>query len=332
MLRKGLLELRCPFRRKISTSTTTNIAANSDRSAITGKALESDDPLSIYIHWPYCEFKCHFCNFNKYLNPPLSSPSNEDQLAKSLLTELQTLLRWFPTKRRVTSVYFGGGTPSLASPHTVGLVLDAISKWCNLEPDAEISLESNPTTAEIDKMQGFREAGINRYSLGVQTLDDEVLTRMGRRHTGKEGLEAILRARKLFERGVTFDMMFGFQDQTAEQWRMQLEVGRNHVSIYQLSLEYGTPLYRDYKAGRYRVPDEDAQADMYDAALEVTASHGLHHYEVSSYASSPDSESWHNMSYWFGQDFIGIGPGAHGRFTIREPNRWIEQCKKLGHG
>ncbi|KAJ2778634.1 radical S-adenosyl methionine domain-containing protein 1 [Coemansia javaensis] len=301
-------------------------------------------PLSLYVHWPFCSFLCRFCAFAKAREP--AGGADHERVTAALVRELETQLAPHADKE-LRSIYFGGGTPSLAEPRSIGRIIEAAGRAVRLAGDAEITLESNPTSAEVAKMRAFRAAGVTRYSIGVQTLDDGALRAAGRLHTGAEGLAAVDRARALFPGRVSFDMMFGFAGQTPAQWRAELETALahadGHVSVYQLTVEPGTPLFRDRRAQRVVLPGDDAQAQMYEAAVAACAARGLRHYEVSSYAA-PGAESVHNMGYWQGRQWVGIGPSAHSRFvdpgsgqwvrSVRTPDirRWVQGCEDRGHG
>ncbi|KAJ1895601.1 radical S-adenosyl methionine domain-containing protein 1, partial [Coemansia sp. IMI 209127] len=268
-------------------------------------------------------------------------------ITNALLAELKTSLTPH-TDKELRSIYFGGGTPSLAKPAHIARIIEHANRLVPLANDAEITLESNPTSAEVGKMAAFKAAGITRYSIGIQTLDDSVLQRMGRLHTGAEGLAAVDRAKALFSGRVSCDMMFGFEGQTLSGWRQDLETvldhADSHLSLYQLTVEPGTPLFRDLNAQRVMLPEDDAQAQMYEAAVELCGARGFRHYEVSNYAKSPGAQSVHNMGYWQGRQWIGIGPSAHSRFTdpasgqrlrtVRIPDirRWAQNCMERGHG
>ncbi|KAJ2797570.1 hypothetical protein H4R21_004270, partial [Coemansia helicoidea] len=271
---------------------------------------------------------------------------DHERITAALLRELQWQLAPHGDKQ-LQSIYFGGGTPSLAEPRNIERIIAAADALVPLARGAEITLESNPTSAEVAKMRAFKLAGVTRYSIGVQTLSDRALRDMGRLHTGAEGLAAVDRARALFPGRVSLDMMFGFAGQTAEQWvgelALALEHADRHVSIYQLTVEPGTPLARDCRARRVELPEDDAQAQMYETAVAACAARGLRHYEVSSYAA-PGAESVHNSGYWRGRQWVGVGPSAHSRFvdpasgqwtrSVRIPDtrRWLRTCEAAGHG
>ncbi|KAJ1966160.1 radical S-adenosyl methionine domain-containing protein 1 [Dipsacomyces acuminosporus] len=307
--------------------------------------MPSRIPISLYVHWPYCSFLCKFCGFSKARVP--KQGIDHGRIASALLKELRTSLTPHMDKT-ITSIYFGGGTPSLARPRHIGQIIEEASRIAHLDPGAEITIESNPTSAEVAKMRDFKMAGVNRYSIGVQTLSDKSLARMGRLHTGAEGLAAVDRAKSLFPGHVSFDMIFGFEGQTVEQWQRELEVALahadKHISIYELTVEAGTPLYRDTKARRTKLPYAATTESMYEVALELCRAKGFRHYEVSNYAASPNAESKHNKAYWQGQQWIGIGPSACSRYidpangkrtsSVRAPstNMWMQMCEDMGHG
>ncbi|KAJ1783651.1 radical S-adenosyl methionine domain-containing protein 1, partial [Coemansia sp. RSA 1938] len=238
-------------------------------------------PFSLYVHWPYCTFLCRFCAFSKARVP--AKGVEHERITSALLKELRTSLA--PHKDKVLqSIYFGGGTPSLAQPRNIAQIIEAANSLVPLASDAEITLESNPTSAEVGKMRDFKQAGVTRYSIGIQTLDDRTLARMGRLHTGAEGLAAVDRARALFPGKVSFDMIFGFEGQTLDQWQKELETvlkhADNHISVYQLTVEPGTPLFRDRNAQRVVLPSGDLSAQMYESAVEMCTAKGFRHYEV----------------------------------------------------
>ncbi|KAJ2524637.1 radical S-adenosyl methionine domain-containing protein 1 [Coemansia sp. RSA 2049] len=303
-------------------------------------------PLSLYVHWPYCSFLCRFCAFSKARVP--AGGVDHALITRALLAELRTSLAPHSRDKELRSIYFGGGTPSLAQPAHVAQIIEQASRLVPLAASAEITLESNPTSAETDKMAAFKAAGITRYSIGIQTLDDGVLQRMGRLHSGAEALAAANRAASLFPGHVSLDMMFGFESQTVDQWQRELETvlahANGHLSLYQLTVEPGTPLFRDIRAQRVKRNPDDTLALMYETAVALCRSRGLAHYEVSNYAASPESQSVHNIGYWQGRQWIGIGPSAHSRFidpasgtclrTVRIPDiqRWVRSCLEHGHG
>ena len=287
--------------------------------------------LAVYVHWPFCAAKCPYCDFNSHVVRAV----DHGAWAAALEREVDRHAAELPD-RRVTSVFFGGGTPSLMAPATAERVLARIAQRWQVANDVEITLEANPTSVEAAKMRGFRLAGVNRVSLGVQALDDAALRRLGRMHSAAEALAAVEVARAEFER-VSFDLIYARQDQTLTDWEGELGralgFGPDHLSLYQLTVEPGTRFGDLFAAGRLRgLPDEDLAADMFEATQAMTAGAGLPRYEVSNHAR-PGAESRHNLAYWSGDDWIGIGPGAHGRFRgpegavrtegHRMPSAWL---------
>ncbi|KAJ8653678.1 hypothetical protein O0I10_010716 [Lichtheimia ornata] len=318
-----------------------SLARSPTRRSITTKA---HDQYSVYIHWPYCESKCTYCNFNKYVNP--SQPPVE-RLTDALVRELRFYLdepRFGLRDKRVASVYFGGGTPSLASPKTIERILDTLQ----IPSDVEVTLEANPTSAESERLQSFRHVGINRLSLGIQSFNDRDLKILGRDHSAASAFNIINKAKRMFDK-VTFDMIFARPGQSIRDWELELkqalDLAGDHLSIYQLSLERGTPLWKaSTKRQLPPVASSEEAADMYDMTVEEAAVHGFSHYEVSSYARARQAMSKHNFSYWQGMDYLGIGPGAHGRLTdiqnhqrIRtfgefHPDKYMALCESEGEG
>nr|DBA27509.1 TPA: hypothetical protein GDO54_007993 [Pyxicephalus adspersus] len=298
----------------------------------------------LYLQWPYCEKRCTYCNFNKYI----AQSDNEGAIRACLLQEASTLIQ-LSQVHRVPSVFFGGGTPSLASPHTIAAVLDVISKYAHLPHNAEITLEANPTSSRRSKLQQFRDAGVTRLSVGLQSLDDGDLQLLGRTHTAAEALDTLKEACKLFPGCTSVDVMFGLPGQSLAAWHSTLErlldQCDNHVSLYQLTLERGTALFKLKEKGQLAFPDQELTAQMYDDARQILGQAGFRHYEVSNFAKN-GAVSTHNMSYWLGKQYIGVGPGAHGRFVPRatggkrreariqtlEPEPWMKEVMSNGHG
>ncbi|GAA5814851.1 hypothetical protein MFLAVUS_008354 [Mucor flavus] len=310
----------------------------------------SNQQFSIYIHWPYCESKCTYCNFNKYVNP--KDPPH-DRLVKAMTTELKYFLnntRYQFKNRKLHSVYFGGGTPSLAKPSGIASILKTIDKHVGLNDTIEVSMEANPTSIELSKLKGFREAGVNRLSLGIQSFNNEHLKILGRDHTGNEALKALSIAKDIFHKErVTFDLIYARPGQTINDWRKELRdalnIAGDHMSMYQLTLERSTPLHKQSLKGLIpTIPDSDTVADMYEETVSIAKEFGYQHYEVSSYAKNQSAISRHNFSYWQGMDYLGIGPGAHGRLTdftenkrVRtfgefHPNKYMALCEAEGEG
>ncbi|KAI9014434.1 hypothetical protein CLU79DRAFT_848012 [Phycomyces nitens] len=307
-------------------------------------------PFSIYIHWPFCESKCTYCNFNKYVNP--RDPPH-DRLVKAMTRELDFYLtdpRFDLKSKKLNSVYFGGGTPSLALPSTLASLLDRIDHHVGLSKDVEVTMEANPTSIESAKLQDFEKAGVNRLSLGIQSFNDKDLKIMGRDHSGSDAIRAITKAKKVFHKErLTFDLIFARPGQTIEAWdeelKQALELAGDHMSIYQLTMERSTPLHKASMRGEIApLPTPDEAADMYEQTLERIGEYGFSHYEVSNYCKDQSAISRHNFSYWQGMDYLGIGPGAHGRLTRIEdgvrvrtfgefhPNKYMDLCESEGEG
>lgn len=295
--------------------------------------------FGIYVHWPFCAAKCPYCDFNSHVSAHIDNQA----WAEAYEADLD---RWatITEGRTVRSVFFGGGTPSLMDPATVARVLDRIARHWHLANDVEITLEANPTSSEQVRFAGFRSAGINRISLGVQALNDEDLQRLGRLHSAAEALAAVEIARAEFDR-VSFDLIYARQNQTEAQWRAELttalSLGMDHLSLYQLTIEPGTPFHARQSRGKLQgLPAEDRAVALYELTQDLCTKAGLPAYEVSNHAR-PGSESRHNLIYWRGGDWLGIGPGAHGRIdrpdgrtstaAIRSPDAWLRALKDDKH-
>ena len=270
--------------------------------------------FGLYFHWPFCAAKCPYCDFNSHV----SASIDHDSWRRAYLAEIRRQAAECPD-RIVSTVFFGGGTPSLMEPRTVAAIIDEVRTVWRTANDLEITLEANPTSVEEARFQDLRAAGVNRVSLGLQALDDGDLGRLGRLHTVNEGLGALDTAMKVFER-VSFDLIYARQDQTPEAWAEELErairFGTSHLSLYQLTIEPGTAFGARHAAGGLKgLPDQDASADMFEITQAKTEAAGLLAYETSNHAR--DGEVCrHNLIYWTGGDYAGIGPGAHGRLTI----------------
>ncbi|XP_053391651.1 radical S-adenosyl methionine domain-containing protein 1, mitochondrial-like [Mercenaria mercenaria] len=307
-----------------------------------------DDEATLYVHWPYCARRCTYCNFNKYISKSVEHTRMADCLAKETSTLLQ-----LSGVSRVKSIFFGGGTPSLALPSTVGKVIDTVADHVTFTEGSEVTLEANPTHLAIGKLKDFQHVGVNRLSVGVQALNTEDLKLLGRDHSVTEALRCVEAAKCVFPEHVSVDLMFGRPGQSVEAWRKELhqviDMDVNHVSLYQLTVERGTQLFKWVDSGHVTVPDNDTMADMYIAAVELLEAHGLERYEVSNFAKQ-GSESKHNQAYWQGSQYIGVGPGAHGRFIpvtkqqanngqhgreariqTLEPDNWMFEVEKFGH-
>jgi putative oxygen-independent coproporphyrinogen III oxidase len=296
--------------------------------------------FGVYVHWPFCLSKCPYCDFNSHVR---HAAIDEDRFARAFAREIETTAARVPG-RQVSSIFLGGGTPSLMRPETVGAVLDAIAKHWRLDDGVEITLEANPTSVESARFAGYRAAGVNRVSLGVQALDDASLKQLGRLHSAREALDAVAIARKAFER-YSFDLIYARPDQTPDMWAAELQLAINeaaeHLSLYQLTIEEGTPFFGLYAAGKLKMPNEATARALYDVTQEVCARHGLPAYEISNHARK-GAECQHNLVYWRGEEYAGIGPGAHGRLDIngsrhatmaeKRPEAWLMRVEANGHG
>ncbi len=312
--------------------------------------MTTDPGFGVYVHWPFCAQKCPYCDFNSHVRfggADGRSGWDEARFVAAYLREL-AYFREQTGPRSVSSVFFGGGTPSLMQASTVGAILDEIARLWDLEKNAEITLEANPGSVEAARFRGYRDAGVNRVSLGVQSLIEADLKALGRIHTVEEAKAALKIAVATFER-VSFDLIYARSGQTLEAWRAELtealSFGSSHLSLYQLTIEPGTMFEKLYVAGQLVVPDQELSADMFELTGEMTAAAGLPAYEVSNHAW-PGEESRHNLTYWRYGEYAGVGPGAHGRIigedpdkgqrvgTVieRHPETWVSQVEALGHG
>jgi oxygen-independent coproporphyrinogen-3 oxidase len=281
--------------------------------------------FGLYVHWPFCQAKCPYCDFNSHVTRRVDHASWRD----AYLAELDRVAQDTPG-RVLNSIFFGGGTPSLMEPDTVAEIIAAACRLWTPANDIEITLEANPGSVEAGRFAGFRDACVNRVSLGIQALNDDDLRRLGRIHTVAEARAAFDVARSCFDR-VSFDLIYARQDQTLEDWRTELTTALgmavDHLSLYQLTIEPGTAFGDRFAIGKLRgLPSNDLSADMYDLTQDLCAAHGLPMYEVSNHAR-PGSESRHNLIYWNGGDYVGIGPGAHGRVTVNG-QRFATECKR----
>jgi oxygen-independent coproporphyrinogen-3 oxidase len=301
---------------------------------------DPDPAFGIYVHWPFCRSKCPYCDFNSHVRHGRLA---EPRFVRAFAAEIAATAARTPG-RTVSTVFFGGGTPSLMEPRTVAAILDAIAKNWNLSRDVEVTLEANPTSVEAQRFAGYRAAGVNRVSLGVQALDDAALSALGRTHTAREALDAVGIARRIFER-YSFDLIYARPGQTSAEWRAELvsaiSQAAEHLSLYQLTIEPGTPFAALHAAGKLAIPDADHARNLYDVTQEVCAVAGLPAYEVSNHAR-PGAECRHNLVYWRCHEYAGIGPGAHGRLemrgvrrataTERQPEAWLALVESQGHG
>ena len=281
--------------------------------------------FGLYLHWPYCESKCPYCDFNSHV----ASHIDQKQWQHAYLSEIDRLGQ--QTKDRVlSSVYFGGGTPSLMKPELVAAIIERIRATWPMSNEPEITLEANPGSVEAGRFRGFQQAGVSRVSMGMQAMNDEDLRRLGRKHSAEEARKAFDIARDCFDR-VSFDLIYARQDQTLDAWRDELgkalELAIDHLSLYQLTIEDGTAFADRFAKGGLRgLPSEDLSAEMFETTQELCDRAGLPGYEVSNHAKS-GAESRHNLIYWRGGDYVGIGPGAHGRIT-QLGTRWATEAPK----
>jgi putative oxygen-independent coproporphyrinogen III oxidase len=278
-------------------------------------------PLGVYVHWPYCARICPYCDFNVVRDR--GRRDEKAALVGAIVEDLRAHAALIGP-RRLGSVFFGGGTPSLMAPRDVERIVEAARALWPADDDLEITLEANPTDAEADRFAAFATAGVTRLSLGLQSLNDETLRRLGRNHDAASALKAVERALQAFGR-VSIDMIYALPDQTAAAWAAELRagvaLGAEHISPYQLTIEPGTPFHRAVGRGALRPPPEDLAADLYEATQTTLADAGYEAYEVSNHARGAAARSRHNLIYWRGQDYVGVGPGAHGRLTLAG-ERW----------
>jgi len=296
--------------------------------------------FGVYVHWPFCAAKCPYCDFNSHVR---HQGVDQERFAKAFVTEIKTMAAKSPGKT-VDSIFLGGGTPSLMDPKTVGTILDAIGAAWNVAPDAEISMEANPSSVEAERFRGYRAAGVNRVSLGVQALNDGDLRALGRVHNVEEAMRAIDIARATFPR-LSFDLIYARPGQTPDMWRAELmqalDRASDHMSLYQLTIEPGTMFEKLYAAGKLAIPDEDTAATLFEITQEVCDKHGRPAYEISNHAV-PGGECRHNLVYWRYGEYAGIGPGAHGRLVIDGkrhatattllPETWLGRVEAWGDG
>ncbi|HEY1475633.1 MAG TPA: radical SAM family heme chaperone HemW [Pseudolabrys sp.] len=303
-------------------------------------SLTTPAPFAVYVHWPFCLSKCPYCDFNSHVR---HGGVDEARFVRAYEAEIAATAARVPG-RTVSTIFFGGGTPSLMQPMSVQTILDAIGKHWNIARDVEVTLEANPTSVEATRFRGYRTAGVNRVSLGVQALDDVSLKELGRLHTVQEALDAVAVARANFER-YSFDLIYARPRQTPVAWGAELKraiaEAAEHLSLYQLTIEPDTPFFGLQKAGKLVIPDDDTGRDLYDMTQAICADAGLPAYEVSNHAQR-GAECRHNLVYWRGHEYAGVGPGAHGRLDIdgrrtateteKRPEAWLMRVEAKGHG
>jgi oxygen-independent coproporphyrinogen-3 oxidase len=302
--------------------------------------LTTPAPFAVYVHWPFCLSKCPYCDFNSHVR---HGGVDEARFVRAFEREIAATAARVPG-RTVSTIFFGGGTPSLMRPASVQAILDAIALHWSVAPNIEVTLEANPTGVEATRFRGYRAAGVNRVSLGVQALDDAALKELGRLHTVQEALDAVAVARSIFER-YSFDLIYARPRQTLQSWAAELKraiaQAAEHLSLYQLTVEPGTPFFGLHKAGKLAIPDDDLGRDLYDLTQATCGDAGLPAYEVSNHAR-PGAECRHNLVYWRGHEYAGVGPGAHGRLNIdgrryateteKRPESWLMRVEAAGNG
>ncbi len=298
--------------------------------------MENPSTVAIYIHWPFCKKKCPYCDFNSHVRDAV-----DHALWREML--LAELRHWAAPMHghTVTSIFFGGGTPSLMEPATVAALINEADKLFGLDNDCEITLEANPTSVEAGKFLDMAAAGVNRVSLGVQSLREESLKFLGREHSAREALDAVELAANTFLR-YSFDLIYALPDHTPESWEKELKqalkYADKHLSLYQLTIEENTAFHHAYhNQHAFALPTEPIAVELYERTQRIMEKAGLPAYEISNHAA-PGEESRHNLAYWRGDNYIGIGPGAHGRAhdtatrTLKSPERWLESVANKGHG
>jgi len=307
-------------------------------------AASSADPhpgggFGLYVHWPFCQSKCPYCDFNSHVREGV----DQARWRAALVREIEAFAA-IARARPLDAIFFGGGTPSLMAPETVAAVIEAARRAWSFANAIEITLEANPGSVEAGRFQGYADAGVNRVSLGVQALDDASLRFLGRRHTAAEALAALEIAAAAFERR-SFDLIYARPGQTEAGWRAELEaalaLAGDHLSLYQLTIEPGTAFHGAYARGDFALPEEDLAGALFETTQDVLAAAGMPAYEISNHAR-PGAESRHNLIYWRAGEWAGVGPGAHGRLTVagrrtafrqaRTPEAWLQRVERDGHG
>ena len=308
---------------------------------MSNKNLSLNKDLSIYIHYPFCKSKCPYCDFNSHVKENI----NHQAFLNAYLTELDYFANSLKN-RQIKTIFFGGGTPSLMPIELVDKILKKISNLWTINQDCEISLEANPTSFEAAKFKEFKNAGINRLSIGIQALNDADLKFLGRQHSADEAIKTIQSAQKIFD-NYSFDLIYARPNQTLNSWQEELnkaiQLSASHLSLYQLTIEKGTKFFGQFQRKEFSLPDENLAADFYQLTNQITANNGLNLYEISNYAKK-DFECKHNLAYWQASDYLGIGAGAHSRvyfdkakkrsalMMIHEPISWLKKVEKTSNG
>jgi putative oxygen-independent coproporphyrinogen III oxidase len=307
---------------------------------------QASRPLALYLHWPFCRAKCPYCDFNSYVSNDVDTKIFGDALC-SEMTHMASLM---PSRPPLSSLFFGGGTPSLMPPALVERLIRHAEDLFGFVVDIEITAEANPTSVEAEAMLGFQKAGVNRVSMGVQSLDDASLKFLGREHSAADALQALDKVIKAFDR-VSIDLIYALPDQSLKAWQAMLgqvlsfELG--HLSLYQLTIETGTVFHTRQRRGEVMALNDDRAADLYEMTQQMTNAAGLPSYEISNHAA-PGQACRHNLTYWQAGDWLGVGPGAHGRFALfdqaknlairnatvtrRNPAGWLDAVAIKGHG
>jgi oxygen-independent coproporphyrinogen-3 oxidase len=309
-------------------------------------SISADVPLGLYVHWPFCVSKCPYCDFNSHVREGVDSAAHQTRWRDAYLRELafEAERSQRDGRRPLVSLFFGGGTPSLMAPDTVAAIIARAQELWGFATDCEITLEANPSSVEAARFAGFRDAGVNRVSLGIQALDDATLKFLGRAHDRAQALAALATAQKTFAR-VSCDLIYARPGQTVAAWRDELDTaigfGTSHLSLYQLTIEKGTPFYAAHRRGDFTLPDEATAAALFEATQARLADAGLPAYEISNHARA-GMESRHNLLYWRAEDYVGVGPGAHGRVTRggetlatmrkHKPEDWLHAVERQSSG
>lgn len=295
--------------------------------------IKSNNDISIYVHWPFCLSLCPYCDFNSHILQDI----NIEEWTNAYLKEIDHF-SYLLRKKNVKTIFFGGGTPSLMPPQIPEKIIEYISNIANITKKTEITLEANPTSSERKTFKSFKNVGINRLSIGVQSFNDEDLSFLGRMHSSKEASEVINAASEIFD-NFSFDLIYARPGQTVEKWQKELEYALSfaspHISLYQLTIEKGTHFYKLHKEKKLNMPSSEISGDLFDMTNNLLQEQGYNRYEISNYAKK-GFESRHNLTYWRYDDYLGIGPGAYSRFnnseivTYHNPNKWIDSLNNKG--